>query len=198
MSAETSSQVVTASAMALTEMPMRMSRKPSTPRRHARKYTSRPAPRPPARAAADTPTALTTAAAVPPDTVTRKTATTLAPPVIPRMSGLARGLRATDWVIAPDTPSAIPTTRPAKARGMRRSMITNSSTASPLPRIVANTRERPIGKSPTAMERQNTRKAAAASTSVTSTIQGRHTNDTRPNRTPGANEGFVSVTFMRS
>ncbi len=37
MSAVTSSQVVMASITALTEMPMRMSRKPSTPRRHARK-----------------------------------------------------------------------------------------------------------------------------------------------------------------
>lgn len=37
MSAVTSNQVVIASITALTEMPMRMSRKPSIPRRHARK-----------------------------------------------------------------------------------------------------------------------------------------------------------------
>jgi hypothetical protein len=36
------------------------------------------------------------------------------------------------------------------------------------------------------MDTQNTRKAAAVSSSVTNTIQGRHTNDARPSRTPGA------------
>ncbi|GAA4008636.1 hypothetical protein GCM10022232_56520 [Streptomyces plumbiresistens] len=36
---------------------------------------------------------------------------------------------------------------------------------------------------------------AVANNSVTSAIQGRHTNDTRPNRTPGATDGFASVGF---
>lgn len=198
MSAETSSQVVIASITALTEMPMRMSRKPSIPRRQARKYTSRPVPRPPASAAAGRPTEPTTAAAVPPDAVTRRTATAPASPVMPRMSGLASGLRATDWVIAPDIPSANPTTRPARARGIRKSMITNSSTCSPRPRMVAITRGSPMEKSPTPMETQKIRKAAAASSRVTRTSQGRHTNDTWPSRTPGATDGFMSVPFMRS
>ncbi len=198
MSAVTSSQVVIASITALTEMPMRMSRNPSIPRRHARKYTSRPVPSPPASAAADRPTELTIAAAVPPETVTRNTAVALAPLVIPRMSGLASGLRATDCVIAPDTPSATPTTSPARARGIRRSMMTNSSTCSPLPRSVAITWDSPMGKSPTPIDRQNSRKAATASSSVTRTIQGRQTNDTPANRRPGATEVFTSAPFGRT
>lgn len=141
---------------------------------------------------------MTITAAVPPDTVTRNTATALAPPVTPRMSGLASALRAMDCVIAPDTPSAIPTMSPARARGIRRSMITNSSTRSPWPRIVEITWGRAMGKSPTPMDTQNIRKVAAASSSVTNTIQGRHTNDTWPSRTPGATDGFKSVPFMRS
>lgn len=103
-----------------------------------------------------------------------------------------------DWVIAPDTPSAMPTTHPARARGIRRSMMTNSSTGSPPPRIVRITWGRAMGKSPTPMDRQNTRKVAAASSSVTQTSHGRHTNDTRPSRTPGATDAFTSVPFMRS
>ncbi|MGI3200874.1 hypothetical protein ACRJ4W_25010 [Streptomyces sp. GLT-R25] len=55
-----------------------------------------------------------------------------------------------------------------------------------------------MGKSPTPMETQNTRKVAAASSSVTNTTNGRHTNDTWPSRTPGATVGFTSVPFMRS
>ena len=55
-----------------------------------------------------------------------------------------------------------------------------------------------MGKSPTPMDRQNTRKVAAASSRVTHRIQGRQTNDTRPSRTPGGTDGFTSVTFMRS
>nr|WP_252884181.1 hypothetical protein [Streptomyces sp. HB202] len=64
-----------------------------------------------------------------------------------------------------------------------------------------------MGKSPTPMERQKIRKAAAASTRVTSTSQGRQTNDTRPSRTPGGIDAFTSappaapatsVPFMRS
>ncbi|CAM5584100.1 hypothetical protein SANTM175S_05216 [Streptomyces antimycoticus] len=106
-----------------------------------------------------------------------------------------------DCVSAPDTPSAIPTTSPARARGIRKSIITNSSTRSPSPKIVAITRDSPMGKSPTPMDRQNTRKVAAASSSVTQTSQGRHTNDTWPSRTPGATgatDRFTSVPFMRS
>ncbi len=64
-------------------------------------------------------------------------------------------------------------------------MITNSSTCSPCPKRVATTRVRAMGKSPTPIERQKTRKAAAARTRVTSTSQGRQTNDTVPSRTPG-------------
>lgn len=55
-----------------------------------------------------------------------------------------------------------------------------------------------MGKSPTPMERQKTRKAAAASTSVTSTSQGRQTKDTRPSRTPGGIDAFTSVPLMGS
>lgn len=116
------------------------------------------------------------------------------------MSGLASGLRAIDWVIAPDTPSATPTTSPARARGIRRSMITNLSTCSPPPTTVAITRDRPMGKSPTPMDTQNTRKVAAASSSVTQTTHGRHTNETGPSRTPGVTDAnaFTSVPVMRS
>lgn len=149
-------------------------------------------------AAADRPTVLTTVAAAPPEAVTRNTATTPAPPVIPRMSGLASGLRAMDCVIAPETPRAIPTRSPARARGIRRSMMTNSSTCSPRPKIVAITRGTPMGKSPTPTDTQNTRKVAAASSTVTDTSQGRQTKDTVPSRTPGTTGRFTSVPFMRS
>lgn len=50
-----------------------------------------------------------------------------------------------------------------------------------------------MGKSPTPMERQNTRKPATASRSVTPATQGRHTNDTPPNRTPGATDACPSA-----
>ncbi len=213
MSAVTSSQVVSACITALTEMPMTMSRKPSMPRRHAMKYTSRPVPSPPASAAADRPTASVTAVAAPPETVTRNTATAPAPLVMPRTSGLASGLRAIDWVRAPETPSATPTTSPARARGIRRSMITNWSTCSPPPKTVATTRGRAMGKSPTPMDRQNSRKPATARSSVTPATQGRQTNDMPPNRTPGATDAraraftspaacapsaFMSAPFTRS
>ncbi|MEV3919410.1 hypothetical protein [Actinomadura coerulea] len=77
-------------------------------------------------------------------------------------------------------------------------MITKVSNRSPRPTIVATTRGRPMGKSPAPMDRQNTRKAAAASSSVTRTSQGRQTNDTRPSRTPGATGRSRSVPLMRS
>lgn len=53
------------------------------------------------------------------------TAPNAAPPVMPRMSALASGLRETVWVSAPATPSAAPARMPATVRGAR-----NSTTAS--------------------------------------------------------------------
>ncbi|MFC6897448.1 hypothetical protein ACFQGX_18900 [Nonomuraea dietziae] len=55
-----------------------------------------------------------------------------------------------------------------------------------------------MGKSPTPMDRQNTRKVAAVSSSVTNTIQGRHTNDAEPSRRPGVTDGFTAVSFIPS
>ena len=47
------------------------------------------------------------------------TAAALAPGVMPMMSGLASGLRASVWKIAPETPKAAPTSSPVSARGSR-------------------------------------------------------------------------------
>lgn len=61
----------------------------------------------------------------------------------------------------------------------------------------------PMGKSPTPMDTQNSRKVAAVSSTVTRTSQGRQTKDTPPSRTPGDTvtgglPRFTSVSFMRS
>ncbi len=128
--------------------------------------------------------------------VTRKTAVALAPPVMPRTSGLANGLRAIDWVSAPEIPSAAPTIRPTSARGIRRSMITNSSTRSPCPKIVLKTAGSSIVKSPTEIDTQNTRNVSAARATVTSTTHGRQTHDQPPTRTPGCIPEVISVVVM--
>ncbi|WP_345410037.1 hypothetical protein [Nonomuraea salmonea] len=49
-----------------------------------------------------------------------------------------------------------------------------------------------MGKSPSAIDRQNTRNAAAASSNVAHTIHGRHTNDARPTRTPRTTVAITS------
>ena len=59
----------------------------------------------------------------------QNTAAALAPASMPMMSGLASGLRARLWKIAPETPNAAPTSTPVSARG-RRSVRTMNSASS--------------------------------------------------------------------
>lgn len=67
------------------------------------------------------------------------------------MSGLASGLRATACVIAPDRPSAAPTSAPVSGRGSRSSRTTNRWAASPPPASAASTSASERGKSPRPM-----------------------------------------------
>jgi len=71
-----------------------------------------------------------TATPVSPSVTMANTANALAPYVTPMMSGLARGLRAMLWKIAPDMPSVAPTSRPVSALG-NRSWLTMNSVAAP-------------------------------------------------------------------
>ena len=57
----------------------------------------------------------------------QNTAAALAPASMPMMSGLASGLRARLWKIAPETPNAAPTSTPVSARGRRSVRTMNSA-----------------------------------------------------------------------
>ena len=69
-----------------------------------------------------------------------RTTMTDAPPVTPRMSGEASGLRDIDCVHDPASPSAAPTMRVASATGMRRSQTTRISLRLPPPLRISRTR----------------------------------------------------------
>ncbi|CAM3933299.1 hypothetical protein TSST111916_14295 [Tsukamurella strandjordii] len=186
MSARTSIQSMSARISAVMAMPTRISRIPSTPPRTASRYTRAPVTSPPPSANSGRPTSVLRVAASVLVEVTRNTAATPAPAVIPRMSGLASGLRAIDCTIAPDIPSAAPTVTPTSARGSRRSMTMKSVIASPRPISAWSTSPRLSGNSPIRMLRQKATKATATSTAVTNTGQGRQTiESTDPNRIPG-------------
>ena len=59
----------------------------------------------------------------------QNTAAALAPASMPMMSGLASGLRARLWKIAPEMPNATPTSRPVSARGSRSVRTMNSASS---------------------------------------------------------------------
>ena len=66
-------------------------------------------------------------------TTMQNTAAALAPASMPMMSGLASGLRARLWKIAPDSPNATPTSTPVSARGRRSVRTMNSASSVPVP-----------------------------------------------------------------
>jgi hypothetical protein len=59
---------------------------------------------------------------------------TLAPPLMPMMSGLASGLRRRVWKTAPAIPNAAPTSSPSTIGGRRSRKSTKESLGSPCPR----------------------------------------------------------------
>ena len=90
------------------------------------------------------------------------TAAAAAPALTPMMSGLASGLRASRWKIAPDSPKAAPTSSAVRPRGRRSVRM--------MKRAVLGCRRRPgwrarrragTGKSPTASDQANTTNAHA-------------------------------------
>ena len=81
-----------------------------------------------------------------------------APAVMPMMSGLASGLRASDWKIAPDSPNAAPTSTAVNARGSRSVRTMKSESGLPKPKMAGTTSRSGIGKSPTLIDTQNTTK----------------------------------------
>ena len=64
-------------------------------------------------------------------TTMQNTAAAPAPASIPMMSGLASGLRAMLWKIAPDSPNAPPTSTAVRARGRRNVRTMKSDCSSP-------------------------------------------------------------------
>ena len=86
------------------------------------------------------------------------TANALAPDVMPMMSGLASGLRAMLWKIAPDRPSAAPTTRPVRALGSRSCVDDEVGRPVPAAEQRPTTSRTGIGKSPSDSETQNVTK----------------------------------------
>ena len=80
------------------------------------------------------------------------TAARLAPPVTPRMSGLASGLRSVVWKSAPPSPSAVPAMIAAATRGSRSRRITNSAFGDPWPTRAASTSPIPRPAAPSSSE----------------------------------------------
>ena len=87
-------------------------------------------------------------------TTMQNTAAALAPASMPMMSGLASGLRATLWKMAPEMPKPAPTRTAVIARGRRSVRTMNSDCSSPAPKIAGTTSRSGIGKSPTLIETQ--------------------------------------------
>ena len=81
------------------------------------------------------------------------------------MSGLANGLRARRWKMAPDIPKAAPTSTAVSARGKRRVRTMKALSSVPRPTSVASTSRIGMGKSPTDRDHANTPKHSAAATS---------------------------------
>ena len=89
------------------------------------------------------------------------TAAAAAPALTPMMSGLASGLRARRWKMAPDSPKAAPTSSAVRPRGRRRVRTMKALSSEPPPTRVASTSPIGTGKSPTASDQANTTKATA-------------------------------------
>ena len=68
----------------------------------------------------------------------QNTAAALAPASMPMMSGLASGLRAMLWKMAPEIPNAAPTRTAVMARGRRSVRTMNSDCSSPAPKIAGD------------------------------------------------------------
>jgi hypothetical protein len=96
-----------------------------------------------------------------------KTADALAPAVMPMMSGLASGLRASNWKTDPERPNALPTSNAATARGSRSVRTMKSASGLPRPATAGMTSRSGMGKSPTLIDTQNTTNVAATSTAST-------------------------------
>ena len=99
---------------------------------HARIYMTIAVTTPPMRAAAGTPMSASHAPQ-PFAKAMAATAAALDPAVMPRMSGVARGLRAINWLRAPAVPSAKPTKTETRARGRESESTTTFSMRVPPP-----------------------------------------------------------------
>ena len=84
-------------------------------------------------------------------TVMTISAPTVAPCGKPTMSGEPSGLRVSDWKIAPEMPSAPPTSSAHSTRGRRTSLMMNSEPASPPPSSVLITVPGGMSNSPVPM-----------------------------------------------
>ena len=67
------------------------------------------------------------------------TAATLAPELMPMMSGEASGLRSIVWKVTPAMPKANPASTPIVARGRRSSPTVNDAPGTVSPRITRST-----------------------------------------------------------
>ena len=141
-------------------MPTSTKRMPVSPSRHARPHMRAATTRAPANAASDT------AGPSRPSRSIEPTAARLAPPVTPRMSGLASGLRSVVWNSAPPSPSAVPAMIAASTRGRRSRTITNSAFGDPWPTSAASTSPTP---SPAAPRSSDAVAAASANSDPTAT-----------------------------
>jgi hypothetical protein len=75
------------------------------------------------------------------------------------------------WKIAPDRPSAVPTSRPVSALGSRSRLTMNSVARSPPPKIVFTTSSTGILKSPSDSETQKVANTTTARTAITATVR---------------------------
>src|SRR6218665_3540949 len=107
---------------------------PCSPRFHATAQITNATPIAPANA----PSA--TSGPVAPSTSRHTSAPRLAPPEMPRMSGLASGLCRSDWKVAPAIANPTPASSAAAMRGARRPSTMSCSPGSPPPNRVATTR----------------------------------------------------------
>ena len=135
-------------------------------------------PRAPINAAAGMPAPASHPAKPLPDPSTMTvTAAAEAPDVTPKMSGLARALRVTDCVSAPDSARAVPTITADIARGILHSNTTSCSIREPPPvKTTDKTSMGAIGKSPIPI--------ATAKRNIPAMTSATHTNNGRGDSTP--------------
>ncbi len=116
----------------------------------------------------------------------QNTAAALAPASIPMMSGLASGLRARLWKMAPEIPNPAPTSTAVRARGRRSVRTMNSASSVPTPRTAGMTSRNGIGKSPTLIDTQNATKIATVRPTVTTVVRATAWRCTMVDAWPGA------------